>query len=174
MDDRCGNATELVFKSCDSEEKPLETKFSLVSSRTFWANVTFLESGDHCVMIKATTFNGIRISSNYATFRIAAKRKMFLMMLFFFDSFFLDATKDEENVLVTVVAPVVAVVLTSAILIAVVVVCRYQRRNAGKETTIITVMIYLFSYQGSRTKSKNELTRKVEDQKGKGSYTYFF
>ena len=70
MEDRCGNATEFVSKSC--AEKPLKTKFAPLTRQMFWVNITGVEMDQHCIMIKAITDNGV--SSKYATIEIILRR----------------------------------------------------------------------------------------------------
>ena len=72
VDSRCENITGFAAESCDSNKKPPRIKFSPQSSHTFWFNITGLEPGEHCVMIKAT---GIRVVGKYAVFNITVQCK---------------------------------------------------------------------------------------------------
>ncbi|XP_065826068.1 cell adhesion molecule DSCAM-like isoform X2 [Oscarella lobularis] len=71
VEDRCGNATEFVSKSC--AEKPLKTDFVPLTRQMFWVNITGVEMDQHCIMIKAITDNGV--SSKYATIEITLRRE---------------------------------------------------------------------------------------------------
>ena len=70
VDNRCGNATEFVSKSC--AEKPLKTEFAPLTRQMFWVNITGVEMDQHCIMIKVITDNGV--SSKYATIEITLRR----------------------------------------------------------------------------------------------------
>ncbi|XP_065846416.1 neuronal cell adhesion molecule-like isoform X2 [Oscarella lobularis] len=109
VDSRCENITGFAAESCDSNKKPPRIKFSPQSSHTFWFNITGLEPGEHCVMIKAT---GIRVVGKYAVFNITVQ-----------------SDSDELNTLVIIIS-ITVVVPGSATLIAVAIVCR-RKMAAG-------------------------------------------